>query len=443
MTHTYPVRRRTPLAIAVAGLSLSSLAALPASAQIRGEVVGPGATRMPIAVPALKRTGGEERTKAADDFVRIVRADLERSGLFRIIEPDAYIYDPEQSGITPDAVNFDNWIAVGALGLVLGGYDGTRNGLVIETRFFDVADRSSTGGRRLSGGLDDVARMAHRMADAVMEFVTGLPGPFDSRIAFVSNRERHFREVHAYTFDGHLRPVTRHHSITMAPAWHPSNNALVFTSFRGGKPVLYSIDYATGQDTRIASKMGVNVGGEWSPDGTKLLLARETAGNTDVFVLDPARATTQQLTRHWGIDVNPVWSPDGSRIAFCSSRSGKPQIYTMAADGQEVQRLTFTGDYNCAPDWSPDGRHIAFAGRRQGRFQIFVISARGGSARQVTFAGSNEDPSWSPDSRYIAFSGKRGEHRKLYMVDISGRWETQLTDGRGDDTSPNWSGRLD
>ena len=115
----------------------------------------------------------------------------------------------------------------------------------------------------------------------------------------------------------------------------------------------------------------------------------------------------------------------------------------MTSSGEKVQRLTFKGKYNCAPDWSPDGRHIAYAGQRQGRFHIYVIPARGGEARQVTFAGSNEDPSWSPDSRYIVFSGKRDEYRKLYMVDIYGRWETQLTDGKGDDTSPSWSGRLD
>lgn len=414
-----------------------------ASAQIRGEVVGPGATRMPIAIPELKRLGGEDRSDAAGDFVRILRADLARSGLFRIIDPNAYIYDPEQGGLTQDDVNFENWRAIGALGLVLGGYDGTRNGVHIETRFFDIADRSSAGGRRLSGALEDVPRLAHRMADAVMEFVTGLPGPFDSRIAFVSDRERHFREIYAWSFDERVRPITRHNSITMAPSWHPSNDGLVFTSFRGGKPVLYSVDYVTGQDSRVASKMGVNVGGAWSPDGNLLLLARETGGNTDIFVLDPNRGSVQQLTEHWGIDVNPAWSPDGSRIAFCSSRSGTPQIYTMTSSGENVQRLTFKGEYNCAPDWSPDGRQIAYAGQRQGRFQIYVISARGGEARQVTFAGSNEDPSWSPDSRYIVFSGKRDEYRKLYMVDIYGRWETQLTDGKGDDSSPSWSGRLD
>ena len=435
--------QRIPALLILTVAAAAVLAAAPASAQIRGEVVGAGATRMPLAVPDLTFAGGTERAEAAAGFVEVLRADLARSGLFRLVDPGAYIGDSQDMGMTRDAINFDNWISIGALGLVRGGYEGTPNGITVEVRFFDVADRSSSGGRRLSGDLRQLPRLAHRMADVIIELVTGIPGPFDSRIAFVGNRERHFREVYIYDFDGKVRPVTRHHSITMAPGWHPSNEALVFTSFRGGRPVLYSVDFNTGHDSRMASKMGVNVGGAWSPDGSKLLLAREADGNTDIFSLDPASGSVDQLTRHWGIDVNPSWSPDGRRIAFCSARSGNPQIYTMNAAGADAKRVTFQGDYNCAPDWSPDGRHIAYAGQRDGRFHIFVIPAAGGSPRQITFAGSNEDPTWSPDSRYIAFSGKRERDKKLYMVDIYGRWETQLTDGKGDDTSPTWSGRLE
>jgi len=422
----------------------TTIAVIPdARAQVRGEIVGAGTMRMPIAVPELRWLGGDERSAEAREFVRVLRADLERSGVFRVVDPAAYPVDPDQLGMSRDQVRFDSWTTIGVLGLVAGGYYGTPDGLSIETRFFDVAERSSSGGRRLSGNLGTIARLAHRMADAVMEFVTGIPGPFDSRIAFVANRNGHHREIYSYTFDGSARPVTRHSSITMAPSWHPSNNSLVFTSFRGGGPVLYSVDFRSGADSRLASKEGVNVGGAWSPDGTRLLLARESGGNTDIYELDPRRKNVRQITRHWGIDVDPAWSPDGKRIAFCSSRSGNPQIYTMTVAGTDVRRLTFEGRYNCSPAWSPDGKQIAYAGRNNGRFQIFVISAAGGRARQITSAGSNEDPTWAPDSRYIAFAGKRGKHSRVYMVDHHGRWETQLTDGAGDDSSPNWSGRLE
>jgi TolB protein len=414
-----------------------------ADAQVRGEIVGPGATRLPIAVPDLKFLGGVERPEAAQAFVRVVRQDLELTGLFRVIDPLAYIDDPQRAGLTVETINFDNWLSIGAMGLVSGAYSGTPTGMATEARFFDVADRSSAGGRKLSGEVADVARMAHRMADTVIEFVTGKAGPFESRIAFVSNRDGHFRDIYEFTFEGNVRRLTEHRSITMAPSWHPSGTAVLFTSFKQGKPVLYSYDLTTGYDARVASKLGVNVGGVWSPRGDTLLVAREEDGNTDIYELDPVRGSVRQLTNHWNIDVDPAWSPDGRQIAFCSSRSGKPQIYTMTRDGRELRRVTFSGDYNCSPSWSPDGRMIAYAGQIRGQFQIFVIPAAGGSPIQLTASGSNEDPSWSPDSRYVVYSGKRGGRRKLYMADAKGGWERQLTSGNGDDSSPSWSRRLD
>ena len=412
-----------------------------ANAQVRGEILGPGATRMPVAIPELQLTSPDDDA-AARTFIRVLRGDLELSGMFRVIDPTAYVPRSQDPEPTVANVNFDSWRSIGALGLLLGKYQVYGDTLTIDTRFFDVANRSMTGGRKLVGDVRDASQMAHRMADAVMLFVSGVAGPFESRIAFVSDRDSHFREIYLFDFDGTARAVTKHNSITMAPDWHPGEPVILFTSFKPKRPILYSMDLRTGFDSRIASKMGVNVGGAYSPDGTKILLAREEGGNTDIFELDPIAGKSVRLTNHWGIDVSPVWSPDGKRIAYCSSRSGSPQIYTQLAGGGPAKRLTFSGDYNCAPSWSPDGTHIAYAGRRQGKFQIFVIPALGGAARQLTFAGSNEDPTWSPDSRYIAFSGRRGSRNKIYMVDLFGRWEKQLTDGKGNDTSPAWSKRL-
>ncbi len=421
---------------------LAAFMATQAAAQVRGEITGPGASRLPVAVPDLTQGAGANPAAAAA-FVKALRADLDHSGLFRVINPMAYIHDAATSGITNASISFDNWRTIGALGLSVGSIEGGAAGLAVDARYFDVANRSMVGGRRFAGTAADGSRMGHRMADAIIEFVTGMPGPFESRIAFISDRGGRFREVYAYTFDGEVRQITNHRSITMSPGWHPTSRSVLFTSFKEHRPMLFSAELGSNADSRIASKMGVNVGASYSPDGRKILLAREEAGNTDLYELDPGSASTRRLTSHWGIDVGGSWSPDGRRIAFCSARSGTPQIYVMSASGEaDARRLTFEGDYNCSPSWSPDGKSIAFAGRRQGAFHIFVVPVTGGSARQLTFAGSNEDPTWSPDSRYIAFTGRRGAQKKIYMTDILGRWERQLTDGPGNDSSPSWSRRL-
>ncbi len=414
-----------------------------ADAQVRGEILGPGATKIPIAVPRLKWLGGARIDRAADVFVRVLAADLEMSGIFHVINPAAYIEDPQRSGITRDEINFESWQAIGALGLARGAYQGTPAGITIESRFFDVADRSSTGGSRFRGRLDEVPSMAHRMADTVMEFVTGRKGPFSSKIAFISDRAERFRDVYTFGFDGEINRITNHRSITMAPGWHPDGKSLVFTSFKGGRPGLYTFDLRTGADIRVATRFGVNVGGTFSPDGGTLLLSREVAGNTDVYSINVEKQQITPVTSHWGIDVDPSWSPDGRRVAFCSSRSGSPQIYTMTPAGKDISRLTFEGNYNCSPVWSPDGRTIAYAGRaNSGGHQIFTIPAAGGDPRQLTDTASNEDPTWSPDSRYIAFARRSGSATKLFMVDaLSGRWVQQLTHGSSDDKAPSWSPR--
>lgn len=427
---------------AVLASILVLFAAVPAGAQLRAEIVGPGVMRVPIAAPALVPTGAAD-TALEVEFSRALAGDLDISGLFRLVDPASYIEGVPPGPLGPEGVNFLNWQAIGARGLLLGRYSISPDELVVEVAFFDVPGRTMLGGRRFRGRPGEVPRMAHRTADAIMEFTTGIPGPFDSKIAFVSDRGGHTRDLFTFAFDGRIDRITNHRSVVMAPAWHPDSKSILFTSFRDGSADLFSKDLSSKAETKLASKMGLNIGGAWRPDGSVVAVARESGGNTDIFALDFRGQAQQRLTDHWGIDVDPSWSPDGSRLAFCSSRGGTPQVYTMTYPDKKVSRVTFSGSYNCSPVWSPDGRSIAYAGRAGRSFHIYVVPTAGGEPRQLTFSGSDEDPTWSPDSRFIAFSREQGAHKKIFLVDVTGRWERQLTTGEGDDTSPSWSRRFE
>ncbi len=416
--------------------------AVSASAQLRAEIVGPGVMRIPIAAAPLAPAGQADAALEAE-FSRVLAGDLDISGLFRVIDPASYIEGVPPGPLGPERVNFLNWQTIGARGVLLGRYERSQDELTVEVAFFDVPGHSMLGGRRFRGRSGEIVRMAHRAADAILEFTTGIPGPFDSKLAFVSNRGGHSRDLFTFTLDGKIDRITNDHSVVMAPAWSPDLRSVVFTSFRDGEPELFNADLSSKVENKIASKMGLNIGGAWRPDGSVLAVAREQEGNTDIYTLDFRGQNQQRLTDHWGIDVDPSWSPDGTRLAFCSSRGGTPQVYTMSYPDKKVSRVTFSGNYNCSPVWSPDGRSIAYAGRMGRDFHVFVTPAGGGEARQLTFVGSNEDPTWSPDSRFIAFSREQGKNKKIFLVDVTGRWERQLTTGDGDDTSPSWSRRLD
>ena len=430
--------------LALVGIMLpaSLLLAASAAAQTRIDIFGPGANRVPIAVAPLASVGGDDAALERE-FARVLDHDLLLSGMYRVIDRSAYIEGVPAGPFAPEKINFLNWQTIGARGLVLGRYERSGSGLTVEIAYFNVPSQSMIGGRRFRGSAGDIARMAHRTADAILEFSTGIPGPFDSRIAYISNRNQRMKDVHVFSFDGRIEKITDHRSITMAPSWSPDLSSIVFTSFRGGNPSLWSVRLGSKAETQIAAKMGLNIGGLWHPREDVLAVAREEGGNTDIFALEMGTQRQVRLTEHWGIDVDPSWSPDGRRLAFCSSRGGTPQVYTMGYPDKAVQRVTFQGSYNCAPVWSPDGRSIAYAGRVGRDFHIFVVPAAGGTPKQVTFVGSNEDPTWSPDSRFLAFSRETKKGKKLWLADVTGHWEHELTTGNGDDSSPSWSRRLD
>lgn len=439
---TLRASRMLSLRLALAGAVLVLASSRAQAVPLRAEINKPGMMKVPIALAKLAPMSAPDAALERE-FGKVLAGDLEISGMFRIIDPATYIEGVPPGPLGPQNVNFLNWQSIGAHGLMLGRYERSGSELTVEVAFFDVPGNTMLGGRRFHGPPAEVARMAHRTADAILEFTTGVAGPFDSRIAFVSNRGGYAKEINTFTFDGAVTKITNHRTVTMAPSWSIDSKSIVFTSFRGGQPSLYGIALGSKVESKLATKMGLNVGGAWRPDGRSVAVAREEGGNTDIYLLDFASQSQQRLTDHWGIDVDPSWSPDGSRLAFCSSRGGTPQVYVLDPSSKEAKRITFSGSYNCAPVWSPDGRFIAYSGRVGRDFHVFVVPASGGEPRQLTFSGSNEDPSWAPDSRFIVFSREQGRDRKLVLVDITGRWERQLTAGNGDDSSPSWSRRLD
>lgn len=404
-------------------------------AQVRGTIVGPGATSYPIAVSPLEAADGAG--EAGRLFATVVGRDLELSGIFRPIDRALYVEGP--SPATAEGIDFAQWASIGAQALVKGSIQDEGGGVVVEARLFDVVERRQIGGKRYRGKPSDVRRIAHRFADEIMLVLTGERGPFASRIAFASRRKSPMKEIFTMDVDGgDLRQATNEGSIALAPSWSPDGTSLLFTSFRGGNPSLYEID-ANRRRTLISSRPGLNLGGRWSPGGRAIAVALENGGNTDIALLDPSGQLIHFVTKDRAIDVSPSWSPDGKQLVFCSDRGGGPQIYAVDANGGNERRVTFQGTYNTSPAWSPKGDKIAYASRVSGRFQIFVTDLDGRNVTRITGNGDNEDPTWSPDGRYLAFSSTRDGRGAIYLSDAAGKHQFRLTPLGGDDSTPAWS----
>ena len=403
------------------------------------QIIGAG-QRYPIAVSGLKDLGGDDTHNVSRVFDTTLTRDLKLSSFFRIIDSKAYIEDPQTSGYDLGQFNFGDWRSINAEFLVKGGVTHQSGKVTVVALLFDVGEQRRMMGKRFTGEPNEVGEMARRFADAVLEAITGKRGPFNTKLAFVSTRGGHFKEVYTSWLDGgKLYRVTDNPTINLFPSFDKTSQHLLYLSYKTLSPELYLVDLGQGIEKRIAPPLGMAVGGTLTPEG-QIVGAFAQEGRTNLYLLDQSGNEIRALTDNGAINVSPSVCSDGSRIAFTSDRSGNPQIYLMKMAGGGAQRLTYRGDYNTAPAFSPDCKKIAYENRSAGVINIFVINLDGSGVRQLTDEGSNEWPSWSPDGRYLAFSSTREGASQIYlMLAADGRVIAPLTEGEGNATNPSWS----
>ncbi|RME39271.1 MAG: Tol-Pal system beta propeller repeat protein TolB, partial [Deltaproteobacteria bacterium] len=366
--------------------------ALPVRAEI--EISAPGQQEIPLALVPFLSLETQGQPELIAEFNQVLENDLVFSGLFRLIDRRAFLADAGRPGLLSIDIDFAEWRLLGAEMLIKGGYRVVGEQLIIEARLFDVRARRLLDGRRYVGRVRDVRRMAHTFADQVLKVLTGEPGPFSTRIAFVSDATGR-KELYVMDVDGH-NPVrlTNHRSIVLNPDFSADGRKVLFTSYRDGNTNLYLKEIYTGRERRISSRKGLNVGGRFSPVDDHIVLTLSKDGDPEIYLLEASGKILQRLTRHWGIDIDPSWAPDGRRLAFVSNRRGNPHIFIREADGS-VRRLTLEGKYNATPAWSPKGDRIAFTRKQDGRFDIYTIRPDGSDERRLTFGpGNKEHPRW-------------------------------------------------
>ncbi|MED5373082.1 MAG: Tol-Pal system beta propeller repeat protein TolB [Myxococcota bacterium] len=400
-------------------------------------ISAPGGQDLPIALPPPKGDGS-----VSDTVWEVVRRDLEMSGFFTVIDPNAYI-EPGSAGLREGEFQWSDWDVPGAVVLAKTSLASVSADQVsAELWVYDVPGRERLGAKRFTANSSNARYVGHRIADEIILLVSGKPGIFTTRIAAVSKASGN-KEIKLLDVDGHnIRSVTRNGSINLQPAWDSTGGKIAWTSYRSGNPDLYVADLANGTVRRVSSRSGVNIGAAFAPgqDLLALTLSSGARGDTDIFGIRASDGKlVAQLTKAPGIDVSPSFSPDGSQIVFASERSGGLQLYVMPTSGGDARRITFQGNHNTDPSWSPDGQRIAFVGR-DGQFDVFTVRPDGSDMTRITQGeGSNEDPTWSPDSRYIAFSSTRSGGAHIWMSTADGRHQVQLTQSQGPWSNPAWS----
>ncbi len=399
------------------------------------DINAPAIKKLKVAIPDfVPMDKNENRKDLKEKIPQVIKNDLKLSAYFSIIEKSAFLTNE----VNPQNPRLQDWSAIGADLLIAGRYRTIGKSIQIEVRVFDVYWAKQIIGRRALGELKYLRFIIHKIDNEIIKVLTGVPGIFTTKIAFVSNITGH-KEVYISDYDGYnIKQITFYKSITLFPKFSPDGKKILYTSYRSTGPVLYLKDLETGAERIISKRKGLNVGGSWSPDGKTIAVTLSIKGNPDIYLIDTSGKIIKRVTRYWGIDSNPCFSPDGRKIAFVSNRSGSPQIYIHDLITGIEERVTFEGKYNSDPAWSSRNK-IAYACMLNGNFDICTINPDGTDMKRLTdSAGNDEAPSWSPDGRYILFTSNRTGHYQLYIMTANGENQTKITSLKGEQVSPCW-----
>jgi TolB protein len=412
--------------------------ATPAAAQDRPTLVigAPSFQPLPIAVADFVAEG---EPRAAAEATEVVRGDLALSGLFDVLDPKGFLADPAE-GFAASSIRFARWADVGADGLVRARVRREGQELVADLHLYEVRAGREALARTMRAPAATPRAVGHRIADEIIRHYTREPGPFSTQIAAIRKTKGLF-ELVLFDADGKSpRVLLSERAILLTPSWRPDGKELLVTSYRSGRPELWSVRLSDRAFRRIGTVENA-MGGVYSPDGTRIAFTATEGGNSDVWVMAADGTGARRLTKEPALDLSPTWSPDGKRLAFVSDRAGTPQIYVMGADGSGPRRLTFQGNYNQTPQWSPRGDLLAFTARDERKvFDVFVISPDTGRIDRLTQdqGRTNEEPSWAPNGRLVVFRTDRAGTAQLVVSDPKGDRQTPVAGGAGELSAPAW-----
>lgn len=427
------------------GLVLTAALALgafsPVFAALKVDVNQGNIQPLPIAIPDFV-AGAPSDLAAGQNIAKVVRADLERSGLFRPLDPKSFIEKVTNINVAP---GFSNWRIITAQGLVTGQAALQPDGrLRVDFRLWDIYGESQMLGLQYFTQTANWRRIAHMISDAIYQRITGEKGYFDTRIVFISESGSVLsrkKRLAVMDEDG-ANPIflTNGSYIVLTPRFDPTAQKIAYMSYIATKPRVYLFDLENGRQEKLGDFPDMTFSPRFSPDGNKVAMSLERGGNSDIYVMDLRTRTTTRLTYDPSIDTAPTFSPDGKEIAFESDRGGSQQIYVMAADGSNQHRISFGAGKNGTPVWSPRGDLLAFTKQHQGSFRVGVMRTDGSGERILSTGWEDEGPTWAPNGRVLMFTrtiqGGRGS--QIWSVDVTGRNERRVTTP-GDASDPAWS----
>ncbi len=445
-------RERRHAATLIAGGTLAGLAgglvggAGPARGELRIDITRGTVEPMPIAITNFIG-GNEKESTHGRNISRVISANLERCGLFRPIDPKAFIQSAESLGNLP---RFGDWRVLNAQALVQGKIQVVPDGrLRVEFRLWDVFAEQQMVGLAYHTAPDNWRRVSHIISDAIYKRITGEDGYFDTRIVYVAESgpaRRRIKRLAIMDQDGeNHRFLTDGSSLVLTPRFSPTLQEITYLSYYNNVPRVYLFNIDTGRQEAVGDFPGMTFAPRFTPDGKKVIMSMAQDGNSEIYTMDLRTRVVTQLTFHSAIDTSATYSPDAGQIVFNSDRGGSQQLYVMDANGRNVRRISFGAGKYATPVWSPRGDLIAFTKMHQGRFYIGVMRTDGSGERLLVEDFLVEAPTWAPNGRVLMYFRQQptdarggGGRTRLFAIDLTGHNEREIVTPT-DASDPAWS----
>lgn len=433
------VVRFARLTCALACVFAGSLASTLAQAQLVVEITRGQENAVPIAVVPY---GWESSGAAPFDVSAVVAADLQRSGRFAPLNTKDMIDRPT----TGEQIRFQDWRYLKSDFITVGKMtpDGADR-YAVQFELYNVLTGQRLAGQRLTSTTASLRALAHRISDIIFEQLTGIPGAFSTRIAFIKAEgtppQQRYKLI-VSDYDGENQQVIANSTEPlMSPSWSPDGQSLAYVSFESKASAIYVQTLRSGERRKVSARAGINGAPAWSPDGKTLALTLSRKdGDVDLYTLNLASQMLTRMTFDPGIDTEPTWSLDGRKIYFNSDRSGSPQIYEIdVSEPNRATRLTFEGSYNARPRLSPDGKKLAVVFLDRGNYRIATVDIASKAVQVLSQGRQDESPSFAPNGATLIYATQDRGRGVLATVSVDGRVQQRLAASSGDVREPVWA----
>jgi len=335
------------------------------------------------------------------------------------------------------------WQSMGIPYLVVGSTRTNRGKIVTDYEVIDVKSGLVIEGKQslsADNNKESMRYAGHVIADKVYELITGTPGDFSGRIAYIEEIGRGKDKVSRLKVmdaDGeNARTITEVTGSIFSPAWSPDANRIAYAVQREkSHPVIYVQSVSGGGASVLTPFAGSNLSPSFSPDGNRILFSSSFEGSSDIYEMSASGGTPRRIINWPSSEVQPNYAPDGQSFVFVSDKSGfnKPQIYRYEFGSGRTIKVSNSG-YATSPQFSNDGSQIAFLNGRSAA----IMNSSGAVTANLGNTGIDEAPSFSPNGKRVVYASTQGGKGVLTIKSLNGG-ESFGKSSQGVIRSPVWS----